>query len=83
MFYAQHFSRTHERIRPQELFQADPSLGLRAVILNVVNILNKVGLSEFGVGGEESEEKREQLFLCFHIFKFSTTMAISCGRGLV
>ena len=43
LFYAHHFSQTHERISPQELFEADPSLSLRAVILKVVSVINKVG----------------------------------------
>lgn len=44
LFYCYHFSQTHEKINPGELFEADPSLSLRAVILKVVNALNKVSL---------------------------------------
>ena len=43
LFYVHHFSQTHEWISPRELFEADPSLSLRAVILKVVNVINKVG----------------------------------------
>lgn len=42
MFYAHEFSQTHARICPHELFEADPSLSLRAVILKVVNVVSKV-----------------------------------------
>lgn len=42
MFYVHEFSQTHERICPHELFEADPSLSLRAVILKVVNVISKV-----------------------------------------
>ena len=42
LFYAHEFSQTHERICPHELFEADPSLSLRAVILKVVNVVSKV-----------------------------------------
>lgn len=41
LFYAHEFSQTHERICPHELFEADPSLSLRAVILKVVNVVSK------------------------------------------
>lgn len=41
LFCNQRFFQTHERICPQVLFKEDPSLGLRAVILNVVSVLNK------------------------------------------
>ena len=42
LFYVHHFSQTHEWISPRELFEADPSLSLRAVILKVVKVINKV-----------------------------------------
>ena len=42
LFYCYHFSHTHEKINPGELFETDPGLSLRAVILKIVNVLNKV-----------------------------------------
>ena len=45
LFYCYHFSHTHEKINPGELFEADPSLSLRAVILKIVNVLNKVTMT--------------------------------------
>ncbi|XP_078354247.1 uncharacterized protein LOC144638827 isoform X2 [Oculina patagonica] len=61
LFYAYHFSQTHEKINPEELFEADPSLSLRAVILKVVNALNK-GKSVV-VDDENSSKKTRKSYL--------------------
>lgn len=61
LYYAQHFSETHQRIRPQELFLADPFLGLRAVTINIVNLLNK-GHSVVIDDGNSNKKTRKSYF---------------------
>lgn len=41
LFFKHHFSQTHKKINPAELFEATPSLSHREVILKVVNTLNE------------------------------------------
>ncbi|KAK2549482.1 hypothetical protein P5673_030023 [Acropora cervicornis] len=81
LYYAQHFSQTHQRIRPQELFQADPFLGLRAVTLKVANLLNK-GHSVVIDDGNSNKKTRKSYF---NILKnkvpnlyFTAVLSLSC-----